>query len=725
MEAPQLPRLKLRSDLLFTRRDYTGEIAYLIEDPVNGQYYRIGTDEYRLIRHLDGEKGLEEALELAIQEGAELSEEDLPQLAGWLSQTQLAYLQPEGRPGWHLVPPKAEKLQKNLMKLNPLFLRLDVGSPDRMVNALMPWVRWMLGPWFFVVWLLLVGSAGYQLANHWGRFYHNAEMLLSVNNAVWLLSAWVLIKTIHEFFHGFVCKKYGGYIHKAGVFFILFAPIGGYVDATSSWRFASRWQRMHVAAAGMFIEIWLAALAVWAWVLSEPGALHYLAYNTIMIAGIVTVFFNANPLMRFDGYYVFADWLDIPNLYTLGQQYTRHLNRRWIQGRRESPPNLPRPWLVKVYGIATFFWRILIMVTLLYLANVLFPGIGILLVTLGLMSWLLIPFVKFVMSLKKDPQAPAVLRYMGLLLLALLAGGGILFTQFHWSRTLSVPAILDYRDAAVVRAETPGFVRQIHVQSGQQVHQGEPLVTLENRELLAEQRNLAAQLKISQAKTQQYLTEDEPALYQAEREKLKELREKWAVMGRQVDFLEVTAPRDGTVIAEELPDRIDQYARLGEELLTIGDPGQLELILSVPQDHVDFFRAAEQHPVRVFLRARPPIDAHLDKVNPTASREILHPALTALHGGELNVRPSRQSSGGERTDSALPYEHLYPRFLAKVWLQAKHLATIPGVRPGELATVKIQTPPQSLAKWILAALERFYQRMDLRVQQQEAQQQVQ
>jgi len=717
LNAPQLPQLKLRADVLFSRRSYTGELAYLIEDPINGQYYRIGHDEYRLIRQLDGTLSLPQALEQAKAQGNALEEAHLPQLTNWLIYNQLAYFKPQGATQWQLMGSNAQKFQRNIMRLNPLFIRLNLGSPDRMIQALLPWMEWMLGGWFFMLWLAIVGSGLYQLAAHWQDFSRGAEILLSANNLLWLLVAWTVIKTTHELFHGLVCKKYGGYIHQAGIFFILFAPIGGYVDATSSWRFASRWQRMHVAVAGMFIEILLAAIAVWVWIFTEPGALHYLAYNTIMIAGIVTLLFNANPLMRFDGYYVLADGLDIPNLYTLGQQYIRYLNRRWIQGRRESQPDLPHPWFVKAYGIATFAWRVIIMISLLYLANMLYPGVGILLAMLGILSWLFIPFGYFVMALSKDPQAFHVLRYMSLLLLGIILLGLLMLFQFHRPRTLHVPAIAEYANAQVVRAETPGFVRQIDVQSGQQVVAGQLLLRLENRELIAEQQTLAAQLKLSQAKAQYYLTDNEPALYQAEQENIKELTEKWAVVEQQVAHLTVTAPQNGWVVAENLRQQQDQYVHLGQELLTIGHPEQMELSLSISQEYIDFFRAADHYPVQVFFHRglQPPLDATVSKVNPSASHEIIHPALSTLYGGPLAVRPRRQSSS-EPHNQEIPYEYVYPRFQAKIALGTPQLANI-ALHPGETATVVLKTAPQSLSDLFYAAMERFYQHMALREQQ--------
>ena len=143
--------------------------------------------------------------------------------------------------------------------------------------------------------------------------------------------AWVLLKIMHEAAHGLVCKKYGGIVSETGIMILWGMPVP-YVDVTSSWAFRSKRQRIYTALAGLYVELFVAALAVLFWCHSGPGWIHYWCVHLVVIVGISSLLFNGNPLMRFDGYYVLMDLLEIPNLYGFGQQFWRSVRGKILSG---------------------------------------------------------------------------------------------------------------------------------------------------------------------------------------------------------------------------------------------------------------------------------------------------------------------------------------------------------------------------------------------------------
>ncbi|MDM8545949.1 efflux RND transporter periplasmic adaptor subunit [Candidatus Venteria ishoeyi] len=710
--AQEMPLLKLRDDLVFTVQSYGDQPCYLVEDPVNGSFFRIGVPEYKLLQHLNGEHTLEQALDQVNSHRLEdmpLLEMDVAQpLAQWLVHSQLAYMQHPETKNWQLAAPPDDTLQKVAKRINVLFIKLPLGSPDRWLERLYPKLSWMLGARFFWVWLLLVITGTYQIASHSTRFAQAASSLLSINNAVWLLLAWVFIKTIHEFFHGLVCKKYGGFVHEAGIFLILFAPLGGYVNATSMWRFTSRWQRMHVSVAGMFIELLIAAIAAWVWVYSQPGMVNYLAYNMIIIAGIGTLLFNANPLMRFDGYYVLSDGWDIPNLYASGQRYMRYLWRRYLQGRTEKKPDFPadKRTRIQAYGIASWLWRILIMLGLLVAATLLFHGAGVVIATIGLVSWLALPALRFLIQLNKDPQKRAVMKH--LLLVSVIAGAllAVVLLQVQWSRNLSAPALLDYADATVIRADSPGFIKMLPVKNGDYVQAGEMLLQLQNHELEMELQDLALQLKIHELKRQQYFQDELLSAAQVEQEKLQELETKYREIRRQVEGLKITASVAGHVIAPELEKLQDAYVSRGMEILTLGNLEQIEVNVSIAQNDIDYFRAGIGNSAEMYTDSQPltALDVVLERVNPAASQDIMYPMLTAVAGGDLAVKP--KADAGENDPQ---YEHLSPRFSGVIQLSPEQAKK---VHAGERAQVLITTAPQPLWNWLSQGVRRYFKHLE-------------
>lgn len=688
------PLLKLRPDLQFSPHSYGGQPCYLLEDPFNAAYFRLGVAEYQILQHLNGTTAF---ADLAADPECSLTAEQLHVLAHWLVQNRLAYVQTEQ--GWQLAEAKPDKAQQIARYFNLLFIRLPLGSPDRIINRLFPYLRPLLGWRFFSLWLIIGLTGAWQIATQFESFIQAADSVLAVNNMLWLLLAWLVVKTVHELFHGLVCKRYGGYIHQAGIMLILFAPIGGYVNATSSWRFTSRWQRIHVSIAGMYIELFLAGVAAWIWAYTAPGELNLFAYNVVLISSIATLLFNANPLMRFDGYYVLTDLINIPNLYTLGQKYIQYLNQRYLQGRKVLDPvaGQRRAWFIRLYGVTALLWRWLVMITLIILAHLLWHGAGVVLAIIAVLIMFVLPLLRFLLHLHSHPQRGAIMRRLVLLL---GVGGGLillLLQQVQWSPRLTVPAVVDYAKDSVIRADSPGFIAQVAVQPGQTVQAGDLLLVLYNPTLVAERDDLALQVQIQTLKQQQYLTAEQLSAYQAEAEKLHALQQKWRELNQQVARLNLYAPHAGTVITTDLKAWLGRYVERGTELLTLADTSQLQLKASIAQQEIDDFRAQIGATVQVYRDSQPlrALPAILTQVEPSASEQIRYPALTALGGGALAVRrrsePLSEEAGQDELSAG--YAHLQPRFTATVQLTG---AIADGLAAGETAQVVLSRPARSV-----------------------------
>ncbi|OUD13874.1 efflux RND transporter periplasmic adaptor subunit [Thioflexithrix psekupsensis] len=705
MSQVKLPLLKLRKDLQFSLQSYGNQACYLLEDPVNATYFRIGLDEYQLLQALDGEKDGEL---LIAQHLGNLDPQQLPLLVHWLIQNQLVYIKINDT--WQLSDAKKDKFQVLAQALNWLFIKIPLGSPDRLLAYLLPYLRPLLGWKFFVIWLLVVITGLWQMASHFDRFTQAADQLLSIHNAAYLIAAWLIIKTLHELFHGLVCKNYGGYIHQAGIMLILFAPIGGYVNATSSWKLTSRWQRIHVSFAGMYIELFLAAMAAWIWVYTETGQLNFLAYNVIVIASIATLLFNANPLMRFDGYYILTDMVNIPNLYTLGQKYVIYLNQRYVQGRNIPDPlqHQTRAWFIRFYGISALIWRWLVTITLVVLAHLLWHGAGFILAVLAAVAMVILPLLRFALQWPQLPQRTAILTR--LFFIFGIAGAVIfLFLHTHWSPRLIVPAVVDYAQETVIRVDTSGTLREILVQTGQTVKQGDLLLILENPDLKTNYDDLHQQIKIIELKQQQLLQQQHLAEYQAEAEKLVELQRKMRELEQQIKALMLHAPHDGQVLMGRLEDNLQRYLTRGTELFSIAEANRFHIMLSIAQQDIDAFRGQEGALIH-FMRDSDPHQqwqAHLVQIKPTASSTIDYPALTALGGGQLAVKRRAEPTENQGNNPQELYEHLQPRFVAIA--EFKTTPHLPVFTAGETGQIAWMSPSQTLWQSLQSSVARYLQ----------------
>jgi len=705
-KAPLL--LKLRNDLYFTYQSLGNQPCYLIEDPVNADFFQIGIPEYHFIRQLDGTV----AVATALAKTPELTDEQAQMIVKLLVGSNLAYTWTEDKRSWQLSSQsQPRKAKKKLSPLSFLVMRLDIGSPDWLLTKLFPWFRWMLGWKFFIVWIFLCITAIYHVVINADRFVESASNLISINNALWLALAWAILKTTHEIFHGLVCKKYGGHVHKCGVLLILFTPLGGYMDATASWRFTSRWQRIHVAVAGIFIELLMASVAAWVWAYSDVGGLSFFAYNIIITATVVSLFFNANPLMKFDGYYILSDLVSVPNLYMSGRAYVKYLRERYFQGLPTPYPLWHTPskaLIIKIHALLALAWRILVISSLVMLASQMMYGAGIIMAVMSISFMIILPVARFFIKSLQDPEGSYIMRRVFLSILVLGVSITLILTQITWSSRLSAPAIIDYADSLIVRTKTTGFVRNILVKQGDFVKAGQVLVELENRELVSEGEDLALQLRLSELKRQQYFNENLLAEYQAESEKIKDLHTKWLEKEEQVNSLILRAPVSGTVVVENFEDLQDAYLSIGAEILTIANPQQMQAKISIPQEDIETFRAHEGKAIQIYRSSAPlqAISTILDEIKPSATLAILDPALTAMAGGSIDVKP-RSKNEEDTSDNTAPYEYLTPHFLAEVTLPANTTALI---KAGETAKAVLYSAPKTLGQLLKLAFDDFLQR---------------
>ena len=195
---------------------------------------------------------------------------------------------------------------------------------------------------------------------------------------MWLAITLCVTKILHEFGHGLSCKHFGGECHEIGVMFLVLTPCL-YCNVSDSWMLPNRWHRAAIGAAGMYVELVLASICTFIWWFTEPGPLNYICLNVMFISSVSTVMFNANPLLRYDGYYILSDILEIPNL---RQKASTILNRKlgkWCLGLEEpEDPFLPKrkQWLFATYTVASAIYRWVVTFSILYFLNKVFEPYG-------------------------------------------------------------------------------------------------------------------------------------------------------------------------------------------------------------------------------------------------------------------------------------------------------------------------------------------------------------
>ncbi|MHC4981778.1 MAG: hypothetical protein ACYTF6_01250, partial [Planctomycetota bacterium] len=409
---------------------------------------------------------------------------------------------------------KAREIQSQLTSV--LFIRIPLIDPENFLNRWVGLLGWLFSWYGLVLWLGIVGTGLYFIAGRTGELANRALQVFDPGNLPWLYVALVVVKIFHEFGHAFACKTFGqrtgsgGEVHVMGVMFLVFMPLP-YVDASSAWAFRSKWRRIVVGAAGMLVELAIAAIAAVIWANTAEGTtLRGICYNIMFLASVSTVLFNGNPLLRYDAYYILSDLLEIPNLAHRSRQYVYYLVRRfaWSVRRLINPAHSwgERIWFV-IYGIASTAYRIFIFaIILIFLTDRLPKPLAVMAIAFGLVAvfgWICMPIFKFIRYLATSGELDRVRRRAVASTLAVAAGAFVGLGLKDAPYYKRVEGVVDAGHRAEVFAEEDGFVRYYRP-SGRQVSPEDSrkglLLWCENDELSASMDKLVARRKALEAR---------------------------------------------------------------------------------------------------------------------------------------------------------------------------------------------------------------------------------
>ncbi len=686
-------RPRLRDELSFRLQSYGGVECYVIEDESAGAYYRIGLPEYTFLSLLDGRTTVGEAVAhtASVLRAEAFTEQQAAGICRWLVASKLIATD---RPRTDRAATTEETAIRKATRINPLSLRVPLGCPHSILTALEPLFGVMFSLIGGGVWCLVMLCGVWQVMPQADRLWHESAVILAPHNWWWIACFGLVLKVVHEAAHGVACVRFGGRVREAGIVFLLLAPLP-YVDLTSTWRLP-KWQRIVTSSAGMLAELLVAALAAIVWANTHDEFLRQHLLRVILTAGVVTLLFNLNPLMRFDGYYILADLLELPNLAIHGRQLLVYAAKRWLLGVAVSCPEWPegkRP-LVALYGVASAVWRVVVSVSLIIAAATLFEGVGLLLAVGAVFAWFLRPLWQALryIAVGAPFERPRRTRFA---IITAAASALIVWgmTSVHEWYSVKLPGVVEYVDAAIVRAEASGFVEEVFVESGQMVVAGEPLVRLDNLPLETQRRELRADVELSTLRGRVFQQQGELAAMRVEEDNVAALHKKLDELDHLCDALLIRAPRSGLVAATDLNSLPGCYISSGQELLVIGDPAEKEIRVLIAADQLDsapinLGRAASVRLVGDGCSAM----GTLRQVEPRATTHPPHPALCAGAGGPIATKVSAQQASSVGHD---PQELLEPHVVAYVRLTR---ADSQQFGTGQLATVRIAGPTRSLAE---------------------------
>lgn len=636
---------RLRSHAHIHRHQYRGQTWYVLEDRSSERFHRFSPAAYLIVGLMDGERTVEEIWETActrLGDDAPTQDEVIEMLSQLYSTDVLQC---------DVTPDAAELLERHerhtrrqwQSRAFSLFSwRASLFDPERFLRLLLPAVRPLMGWGGGVLWLAVVGPALVLVAVHWSDLTRDIlDRVLAPRN---LLSLWLLypaIKALHEFGHAFATKVFGGEVHDMGVMLLVLTPVP-YVDASSASAFRDKWQRILVGAAGILVELFIAALAFFIWLSVEPGMVRTLAYNAIVIAGVSTVLFNGNPLLRYDGYYILADLLEVPNLRSRANAYLGYLTERYVFGWWEAEPPTATPgeraWFVG-YGITSFVYRVFVVVAILLFLMDRFFLLGVVFASMAAIGWVTVPLGKGLKFLFTHPRIrPVRTRAVAVtaIAVALVAGLIGLVPVPYRSRAEGVVWI---PDEAFVRASTEGFVERVVAPPGERVVKGDILVTTRDPVLTSSVQGLEARLRELEARYEEQRTADRVKAGVI-REEIRYVQEDLDRARERASELIIRSGTNGTFVLPTARDLPGRFVRKGDLMGHVVELQTITVRAVVPQASIDLVlgqtRGVE---VRLAERLAEVIPAALRRVVPGASERLPATALGSEGGGQIPTAP--------------------------------------------------------------------------------------
>jgi len=687
MQDVPLPLYPLREELTLHEAPpaENGAPTWSVQDPVRNVFFRLDWLAFEVVArwHLDDREAIARAVREETTLGCETA--DVDAVLKFLLDNELLQLAPEQGTAWYVDRQSRRQQGVGRWLLHHyLFFRIPLVRPDRWLATALPWVLPLYGRNFRLLTLLALGAGLIEVARQWESFRAMLVDTFSWQGLAAYALALVFVKTLHELGHAFTAKRYGCRVPTMGVAFLVLWPLA-YTDVNDVWRLKRRDQRLAVGFAGIATELAIAAWSTLAWALLPDGVPRGMAFMLATTTWVMTLAINASPFLRFDGYFLLADWLDMPNLHARAFALGRWRLREALFAFGDRPPehlSVPRQRGLILFAYATWLYRLVVFFGIAVLVYHFFiKALGIFLAIVELAWFIALPVWRELQVIwqqrervRRSPRGRRVAWALGI---------GLLVTALPLRFQIEAQGIA--RPALSFPLIAPVAARVISLPADQ-VAAGQPVVQLEApdlalRALQAEQKIRFAEWQLAAASVDPQAVLRVPVLRQELAAVLADAKGVAAERAR----LAQAAPFAGRVAVLDPDghsgDWLGRHAVIGHLI----DPAEWVVETYLPSSDVERIAAGDTGRFFPETPGQAVLAAVVESVDRDASRILPEPMLAAPHGGVLLVR--RQEG------SLIPEQPLY-KVRLKVSLTGME-ASPAGERRG---TVVIYGQAQNLLK---------------------------
>lgn len=635
-----LPALRQELALHPGPAEVGGAPTWTLHDPTDNRFFQLSWPAFEILSRwaLGTPTALLEALRR--ETTLDLDAEALSEVLGFLGQHHLLRGRSAEASAHLSRAASAQRMSKPMWLLKHyLFFRLPLLRPMPLLRAVSPYVQWIFTPGFWLAVLAVAVLGLYLVSQQWDSFMHTFAAYAGWQGVLGIGIALSLAKVLHELGHALTAHRYGCRVPTMGVAFLVLVPVL-YTDTNEAWKLASRRPRLHIAMAGMAAEIALAAWATLVWSFLPDGPLRAGVFLLATSTWLITLAINLSPFMRFDGYFLLADWLDMPNLHDRAFALGRWRLREWLFGLGDPPPEQfapARQRFLIVFAYATWMYRLVLFLGIALLVYHLFfklLGIFLLLVELG---WFIARPVRAELqawwALRERLRWNGASRRSLCVLIGLLA-----VVLLPWPRGIGAPAVLGAERAQWLYAPAPARVQTDRVKVGQSAKAGQVLIELDSTDL-------RHQLQLAQAREQQLSWQVAQQSFDARlQDRGATLPQRLQAARAEVQGLQALAQQltlapdfDGQVVARNPALQAGAWVARGEPLLQIAQPRGVKVDAYVDERQLADLRVGEKASFIADDATLPRVDCRIEAIDRIALSTLEHAALASLYGGPIAV----------------------------------------------------------------------------------------
>jgi putative peptide zinc metalloprotease protein len=715
--------LQKRADLIVQPMQFGRRTFWSIKDPLSHRFYQLREEEFFLLEQLDGRITFGELKSRFNDRFASqtLADSQLQKFVGMLHAQGLvvADLPDQGK---RLFARRQFGNRARVMRsiTGILAIRFRGFDPERMLRGLYPLTAWFFSKWCVFGMLLLAVAALTLVTVQFETLQTRLpafHAFFSLENAVWIVVAIAVSKVLHELGHALACKHFGGECHEMGIMFLVFAPCL-YCNVSDAWLMPSKWHRAAIGAGGIYVEMCLASVCTFLWWFSEPGMPNTVCLNIVFVCSVSTLLVNGNPLLRYDGYYILSDILEVPNLRQQSMSIIKQWLSRWAMGteivNERMLPHRHRG-LLAVYAISAVIYRFFVVAAILWFLHQALEPYGLslfvhFLAVMLLSGMIVFPFWRGFKVVLHTARG-RMMNWPRFLTASAIGGAviaGIMVVPLP--HRISAPALVESRDDAIVYVSVGG--RLTKIAEGDDVSEGQPLAWLADPVLEQEIAQLSGEIdvlkvRLTSLRTNRASRDNELAdQMQTLQAAIDDLNDRLAKKLQDEQRLIIKSPANGRILPprkrkQEAPEgqlaswtgrpldeeNLGCHLEAGTTLCHIGSPSQVEAVVVLEQSDVEFISTGQRVLLALDQLPGETVWGTVEQIS-DSNLDIVAPELIAA-----GAIPTVMDEQGNARPVNAPY-------LARVRLDSEHPLLLRGT-----GTAKIYAPPLSIGSRIKRYLQ--------------------